>query len=48
VDTVTDLGVPKNVGKFLGSCTSADHSRRTQLHVIRLSIAIRMLLACMP
>jgi hypothetical protein len=32
VSTVMNLWVPSNVGKFLGSCTTGDFSRTTQLH----------------
>jgi hypothetical protein len=32
VDTVTNLWVPYNVGKFLSSCTTGGFSRRSQLH----------------
>jgi hypothetical protein len=32
VNTVMNLPVPKNAGKFLSGCTTGDFSRRTQLH----------------
>jgi hypothetical protein len=32
VNTVLNLRVPQNVGKFLGSCPAGGFSRRTQLH----------------
>jgi hypothetical protein len=34
VDTVMNLRVPKNVGKFSSSCATGDFSRRAQLHGI--------------
>jgi hypothetical protein len=32
VNTVMNLRVPYNVGKFLSSCTTGGFSRRAQLH----------------
>jgi hypothetical protein len=32
VNTITNLRVPLNVGKFLTSCTTDSFSRRAQLH----------------
>jgi hypothetical protein len=32
VNTVMNLWVPYNVGKFLSSCTTGGFSRRAQLH----------------
>jgi hypothetical protein len=32
VNTVMNLGVPYNVGKFLSGCTIGSFSRRAQLH----------------
>jgi hypothetical protein len=32
VNTVVNLQVPKNVGKFLSSCTTGDFSRRARFH----------------
>jgi hypothetical protein len=34
VNTVMNLRVPENVGKFLSSCASGDFSRRPQRHVV--------------
>jgi hypothetical protein len=34
VNTVMNLRVPKNVGKFLSSCTTGGFSRRAQLHEV--------------
>jgi hypothetical protein len=34
VNTVMYLQVPKNVGKFLNSCTTGNISRRAQLHEV--------------
>jgi hypothetical protein len=34
VNTVTNLRVPYNVGKFLSSCTTGGFSRRAQLHEV--------------
>jgi hypothetical protein len=35
---VLKLGVPKNAGKFLSSCTTGGFSRRAQLHEVSFSI----------
>jgi hypothetical protein len=32
VNTVINLRVPQNFGKFLSSCATVDFSRRTRLH----------------
>jgi hypothetical protein len=32
VNTVMNLWVPQNVGKFLSGCTTSGFSRRAQLH----------------
>jgi hypothetical protein len=32
VNSVMNLRIPHNVGKFLSSCASGDFSRRSQLH----------------
>jgi hypothetical protein len=32
VNTVMNLWVPQNIGKFLSSCTTGGFSRRAQLH----------------
>jgi hypothetical protein len=32
VNTIKNLRVPQNVGKFMSSCASGGFSRRTQLH----------------
>jgi hypothetical protein len=34
VDTVMNLRVPQNAGKFLNSCTTGGFSRRAQLHEV--------------
>jgi hypothetical protein len=34
VDTVMNLRVPYNAGKFLSSCTTGGFSRRAQLHEV--------------
>jgi hypothetical protein len=34
VNTVINLRVPYNFGKFLSSCTTGGFSRRTQLHEV--------------
>jgi hypothetical protein len=34
VDTVMNLRVPKNAGKFLSSCTTGGFSRKAQLHEV--------------
>jgi hypothetical protein len=34
VNTVMNLRVPQNVGKFLSGCTTGSFSRRTHLHEI--------------
>jgi hypothetical protein len=34
MNTVMNLRVPQNVGKFLSSCTTGSFSRRAQLHVV--------------
>jgi hypothetical protein len=36
VNTVMNLRVPQNVGKFLSSCTNGDFSRRAQLQGVSL------------
>jgi hypothetical protein len=36
VNTVTNLRVPQNVGKFLSNCTTGGFSRRAQLHGVSL------------
>jgi hypothetical protein len=36
VNTVMNLRVPQNVGKFLSSCTTGGFSRRAQLHEVSL------------
>jgi hypothetical protein len=35
VNTVMNLRVPSNAGKFLSSCTTGAFSRRAQLHEVR-------------
>jgi hypothetical protein len=35
VNTVVNLRVPRNAGKFLCSCTISGFSRRTHLHVVK-------------
>jgi hypothetical protein len=37
VNTVINLRIPKNVGKFLSSYATGGFSRRTQLHGVSLS-----------
>jgi hypothetical protein len=34
VNTVMNLPLPKNAGKFLSGCTSSGFSRRAQLHEV--------------
>jgi hypothetical protein len=34
VNTVMNLRVPKNVGKFLSTCSIGGFSRRAQLHIV--------------
>jgi hypothetical protein len=34
VNTVMNLRVPQNAGKFLSSCTTGGFSRRAQLHEV--------------
>jgi hypothetical protein len=34
MNTVVNLQVPQNVGKFLSSCTTGIFSRRAQVHVV--------------
>jgi hypothetical protein len=34
VNTVMNVRVPSNVGKFLSSCTTGGFSRRAQLHEV--------------
>jgi hypothetical protein len=34
VNTVTNLQVPQNVGKFLGTCTTGSFSRKAELHEV--------------
>jgi hypothetical protein len=34
VNTVLNLRVPRNIGKFLSSCTTGGFSRRAQLHEV--------------
>jgi hypothetical protein len=34
VNTVMNLRVPQNIGKFLSSCTTGDFSRKVQLHEV--------------
>jgi hypothetical protein len=34
VNTVMNLRVPQNAGKFLNSCTTGGFSRRAQLHEV--------------
>jgi hypothetical protein len=36
VNTVMNLRVPQNVGKFLSNCTTGEFSRRAQLHKVKL------------
>jgi hypothetical protein len=36
VNTVMNLRVPLNIGKFLSSCTTGGFSRRAQLHDVSL------------
>jgi hypothetical protein len=36
VNTVVNIRVPQNVGKFLSSCTTGGFSRRAQLQEIKL------------
>jgi hypothetical protein len=39
VNTVTNLRVPLNVGKFLYSCVTGGFSRRAQLHEVSLFLS---------
>jgi hypothetical protein len=44
VNTVMNLRVPENVGKFLNSCTTSGFSRRAQRHEV--SLVILKFLSC--
>jgi hypothetical protein len=36
VNTVINLGIPQNVGKFLSSCTTGGFSRRARINEVSL------------
>jgi hypothetical protein len=38
VNTVMNLRVPQNIGKFLSSCTTDSFSRRAELHEVSYKI----------
>jgi hypothetical protein len=42
VNTVMNLHVPQNSGKFLSSCTTGGFSRRAQIHEVSLVSYVRI------
>jgi hypothetical protein len=38
VNTIMNLGVPQNAGKFLNTCTTGGFSRKAQLHEVSYMI----------
>jgi hypothetical protein len=44
VNTVTNLRVPQNVGKFLSGCATGGCSRRAQLHGVFVAVVSLLLL----